>query len=137
MTRFAVAVPKILAGLIAVAAAAACSSPLAGRWEGTADLGPIDAWPVKLHLAKDGQSGQVSWHEPGAMWRTFAACRVQLQGRQFEVEFDLAQPDCGNGAQRDRRVLRGTAGERLLFGEILGADRPVGFFRAFAVDAAP
>lgn len=137
MTRFFLASPKVLAGLLAASALGACSSPMAGRWEGTADLGPIDAWPVKLHLAKDGQSGQVSWQEQGTAWRTFAACRVQLQGRQFEVEFDLAQPDCGSGAQRDRRILRGTAGERVLFGEIVGADRAVGFFRAFAVDAAP
>ncbi len=134
MNRFVLVAPKVLAGVLAALALGACSSPLAGRWEGTADLGPIEARPVKLHLAKDGQSGQVSWQEQGAAWRTFAACRVQLQGRQFEVEFDLAQPDCGSGAQRDRRILRGTVGERLLFGEIVGAERPVGFFRAFALD---
>jgi hypothetical protein len=137
MTRNILSTLVLAALVLTSAVLSACSSPLVGRWDGMADLGPIDAWPVKLQLAKDGQSGQVSWQEQGSVWRTFSACRVHLQGRQFEVEFDLAQPECGSGAQRDRRVLRGTVGDRLLFGEILGSDKAVGFFRAYAVDAAP
>lgn len=128
--------PARLRALCMLACLAGCGSPLAGQWQGTVDLGPADAWPIKLAFSPDGQSGQVSVAEQGHVWRTYTLCKVVRTGRQFEVEFDQARPDCGNGATRERRRLTGTVGEYTVFGEVLGDSSKLGFFRAYVAHPA-
>jgi len=116
--------------LILVGALAACGSPLAGAWRGTADIGPVRAQPLVLTVAADGLSGTLHLTDPGKP-ETFVLCRLSRQGRAFEAEYDAARPDCA-GTPGERRVLKGTVGEGVVWGELWRGSENLGFFRGFA-----
>ena len=116
-----------------VALVAACSSPLAGAWQGTADLGPLRAQTLTLTVAQDGLTGKIRLVDPGKP-EDFSLCRIARQGRSFEIEYDAARPGCdGNaGSPTERRVLKGTVGEGVAWGDVWRGTEKLGFFRGFA-----
>lgn len=115
----------------------ACGSPLAGGWQGTMDLGPVDAPAWTLRIAEDGRTGRLEIKEPGKAFERFELCKLSLQGRAFVAEYDANRPTCDGPDASDRRVLRGTAGEGVISGEVFGPGSgdqtgpKLGFFRAF------
>lgn len=123
--------------LLVLSAASGCAAPIAGRWQGTADVGPINAYDLRLEVASDGKSGRIAVQDgsPGA----HDLCRIELNGRDVDLEYDLAQPTCRSeeGKPSDRRRLRGTVGEGLVFGEVLQGSQRIGFFRAYLAAAEP
>ncbi len=119
----------------------ACSSPAAGHWQGTADLGPIDAFEIALHFDQEAATGTLRVLVPGAPALTHELCEIHLQGRELTVEYDPAQPQCaGKGP---RRKVVATVGEDVVFGELYQVDgegkhqEKLGFFRAFRRDTFP
>ena len=118
-------------------ASVGCTAALAGRWQGTADVGPITAYDLRIEVAGDGKSGRIALLDgsPGA----HDLCRIDVRGRDVDLEYDLAQPTCSqeSGKPSDRRQLRGTIGEGLVFGELLRGAERIGFFRAYLTQAAP
>lgn len=111
----------------------ACGSPLAGAWRGTADLGPVRAQALVLTVAEDGQSGKLHLADPGKP-EDFVLCRLSRTERTFEAEYDAARPGCdGNaGSPSERRMLKGTVGEGVVWGELWRGNEKLGFFRGFA-----
>lgn len=128
---------------------AACTSPAAGQWRGTADLGPVAAYAMELKFAEDGSSGSIVVHEPGKPFtdQHFQLCSVQLDDRAITMVYDAARPDCASqGAASDRRTLRGTVGEDVVFGEMFRGEgarvddntaEKLGFFRTFRIPEPP
>ncbi len=114
-------------------ACAGCASPLVGAWRGTADLGPVRAQTLVLTVGADGLTGKVHLDDPGKP-EDFVLCRLSRQGRVFEAEYDAARPGCdGNpGSPTERRLLKGTVGEGVVWGEVWRGGEKLGFFRGFA-----
>lgn len=122
---------------------AGCSSPLAGGWQGTADLGPVAAYDVTLQLNEEATAGTIAIREAGKAFEKFTLCSVEVTERAMALEYDANRPNCDvKGADpSDRRTLVGTVGEGVVFGEILAAGsepsadgkpgQRLGFFRAF------
>ncbi len=120
-----------------------CSSPLAGGWQGTADLGPVAAYEVTLQLNEDASAGTLAIRETGKAFEKFTLCSIEVTERAMALTYDANRPNCDEkGADpSDRRTLLGTVGEGVVFGEIFaagttaGADGKspprLGFFRAF------
>lgn len=129
------------AWLLAVAALAlalpACSAPTAGMWQGTADVGPIDAFPLVVMLPEAAQvdhrmQGVVELQVRGDTKR-FTICSGQARNGNVEFEIDWRTPSCKTaaGAEPDRRIFRGSVGPGLITGVILKGKEQVGFFRAY------
>ena len=123
--------------LLALLGSSGCTAAIAGRWQGTADVGPIKAYDLRLEVASDGKSGRIAVQDgsPGA----HDLCRIEVKGRDVDLEYDLAQPPCRSeeGKPSERRRLRGTVGEGLVFGEVLQGSQRIGFFRAYLAAAEP
>ena len=123
--------------LLALLGSSGCTAAIAGRWQGTADVGPIKAFDLRLEVSGDGKSGRIAVQDgsPGA----HDLCRIEVNGRDVELEYDLAQPTCRSeeGKPSERRRLRGTVGEGLVFGEVLQGSQRIGFFRAYLAAAQP
>lgn len=119
--------------IVLVLVGCACGSPLAGRWQGTADIGPVRAQQLVLELDEQGQTGRLHVADPGRT-EAFRLCRVQRHGRSLELQYDAARPSCeGNaGAPSELRTLKGTVGEGVVWGQIWRGTENIGFFRAFA-----
>lgn len=127
--------PQWSAGCVALAglALAACSSPLAGSWQGTLDLGPVDAWPIGLTVDEDGSRARVHVKEKGRAFQDFQSCSLTLTDRYVELVYDAGRPNCDVDSPdaSERRTLRGTVGEGVVFGEVVRGTTRLGFFRAF------
>lgn len=123
--------------LLALLACAGCAAPIAGRWQGTADVGPIKAYDLQLEVASDGGSGRITVQDGSV--GAHDLCRIDIRGRNVDLEYDLAQPTCRSeeGKPSDRRRLRGTVGEGLVFGEVLQGAQRIGFFRAYLTQPTP
>lgn len=125
--------PRLCVALLVVLAA--CSSPVAGGWQGTADLGPVAATDVTLNLDEEGNAGTIAIREPGKVFEKYTICSIHLDKRDLALTYDANRPNCDDKSPdpSDRRTLRGTVGEGVVFGEVLGPDARtrVGFFRAF------
>ena len=123
--------------LLSLLGSSGCTAAIAGRWQGTADVGPIKAFDLRLEVSGDGKSGRIAVQDgsPGA----HDLCRIEVNGRDVELEYDLAQPTCRSeeGKPSERRRLRGTVGEGLVFGEVLQGSQRIGFFRAYLAAAEP
>jgi len=121
-----------IAALAAAAVLAACGSPLAGRWVGTADLGPIAAYDIEISIPDGDGDGTVALREPD-MPEKFRICQLVRRARSVEIVYDAGRPDCdGVGpTPSDRRTLKGEVGEGVLTGEVWRAGVKTGFFRAF------
>ena len=105
---------------------------MAGTWDGTADVGPIDALALTVELPEEGLEGAISIFEPGGKV-SYQICKASLQGDQFILHWDAGWKDCKQHKDRKSEPgkLVGTAGEVALFGEIFKGESRVGFFRAF------
>lgn len=114
-----------------------CTAALAGRWQGTADVGPITAYDLRIEVAGDGKTGRIALQDGSQ--GAHDLCRIEVRGRDVDLEYDLAQPTCSQDAGKpsDRRQLRGTIGEGLVFGELLRGSERIGFFRAYLTQADP
>lgn len=123
--------------IVLAGSSAGCTAALAGRWQGTADVGPITAFDLRIEVAGDGKSGRIAVQDGSA--GAHDLCRIQVSGRDVDLEYDLAQPTCAleAGKPSDRRRLRGTIGEGLVFGELLRGNERIGFFRAYLTQAEP
>ncbi len=137
MKRFLFSTTVLFTIVVASGFNAGCTAALAGRWQGTADVGPIAAYDLRIEVAGDGKSGRIAVKDgsPGA----HDLCRIDVRGRDVDLEYDLAQPTCAQeaGKPTDRRQLRGTIGEGLVFGEVLRGTERIGFFRAYLTQAEP
>ncbi|MEY3013175.1 MAG: hypothetical protein RIT45_1910 [Pseudomonadota bacterium] len=130
--------PGLLATLfIAVLGLAGCSAPTAGMWQGTADIGPIDAFPIVVMLpdeAPDGHrvQGEVELRLAAGPAR-YAICSGRARNGNIEFEIDWTHRDCKTpeGAKADRRVFRGRVGDGVVAGAIWKGSEQVGFFRAY------
>ena len=111
---------------------AACASPAAGGWRGTADLGPVAAYDIEYKLSDDASQGQIAIREPGRGFsqQWFRLCTLSVDRRQMRATYDPTSPDC-QGAVGNRREIRGLVGESVLWGEIWQGNQKQGFFRAF------
>lgn len=115
-------------------ATAGCSAPLVGHWRGTMDLGPSAAHPIELRVGEDGTSGRILLSEPHKAFSNFQLCSVHPgDKRAIEIVYDANRPNCEekNADPSERRLLRGTVGEDVLFGDVLLGTERIGFFRAF------
>lgn len=132
--RWMVLVTVALIGLGGCAAA-----PLAGGWQGIADIGPVAAWQVELQLDADETAGEVRIHSDGKTWTAYRLCRVARTVRAMELEYDAARPGCEaqGPTPSDRVVLRGTVGEAVMTGEVFRSGVRTGFFRAYPLAPAP
>ena len=121
-------------GWLCVLVLAACSSPAAGGWRGTADIGPIAAYEMSLRFSDNGGKGQVMIREPtnpsSGQW--FTLCSLQIDRRVWVATYDPGSVEC-QGPAGDRRELRGVVGEGVAWGEVWQAGNKTGFFRAFRV----
>jgi hypothetical protein len=115
----------------------ACSSPLAGGWQGTADLGPTAAYDVTLQLNEEATAGTIAIHEDGKAFEKYTICSLHLDQRSLALSYDANRPNCDDKSPdpSDRRTLRGTVGEGVVYGEVFAGDdkapQRLGFFRAF------
>lgn len=118
---------------LALATVAACSAPAVGTWSGTADLGPQRGQQLRLQLFEDEKTGKLWLQDPGKP-EDFSVCSLQRTGRSVQIEYDAARPNCAGdaGSPSERRVLKGTIGEGVVFGEVWQGGEKLGFFRAFA-----
>lgn len=116
----------------------ACSSPAAGGWRGTADVGPVAAYEIAIRFNDDASQGQVSVREPGRPFsqQWFQLCSLEVDRRVLVATYDPSSPEC-QGAMSGRRELRGMIGEQVIWGEIWQQERKSGFFRAFREPPAP
>ena len=138
--RLRLGVSLLLFGLAALASGAAltgCSAPTAGMWQGTVDIGPIDAFDLTVMLPEEGFEGEVEVAFKGEPAR-FSVCKGRARNGNFELEIDWTHRDCKlpNGTAPDRRLLRGTVGEGVIAGTLLrpvagGRNEQLGFFRAY------
>lgn len=112
--------------------ATGCGSPLQGGWAGTIDIGPIEAYDLKVTMPEEGLDGTLLVRTAKGT-QQYSFCKGSLDGQQFELHYDLARPTCEDkeGAPTDPRRLVGTLGESVLFGEVYKGSEKVGFFRAF------
>ena len=111
-----------------------CSAPLVGHWRGTMDLGPSAAHEIELRVGEDGTSGRILLTEPHRAFTNFQLCSVHAgDKRAIELVYDANRPNCDekNADPSERRLLRGTVGEGVLFGDVLLGTERIGFFRAF------
>ena len=138
--RLRLGLSLFLFGLLPLAATTlltGCGAPTAGMWQGTADLGPIDAFALVVMLPEEGFEGEVELAFRDGPAR-FSVCKGRARNGNFELEIDWSHRDCKlpNGAAPDRRLLRGTVGEGVIAGTILrpnanGKPEQLGFFRAY------
>lgn len=138
--RLRLGLSLFLFGLVPVAVGAlltGCGAPTAGMWQGTADIGPIDAFSLVVMLPEEGFEGEVELGLRDGPAR-FSVCKGRARNGNFELEIDWSHRDCKlpNGAAPDRRLLRGTVGEGVIAGTILrpnsnGKPEQLGFFRAY------
>jgi hypothetical protein len=130
--RHAGRAPVVVAALAAAGALAGCGAPTAGLWQGTADIGPIDAFPLVVQLPAEGLAGEVELRIGEGVQR-HAICAGQARGGVIELEIDWTHRDCTvpDGAAADRRRLRGRLGPSLIAGAIYRGEEQVGFFRAY------
>ncbi len=126
-----------LAPIVAPLLLAGCGSATAGMWQGTADIGPIDAFDLVVMLPEEGFEGEIELSFKDGPAR-FSVCRGRARNGNVELEIDWRHRDCKlpDGAAPDRRLLRGTVGEGVIAGTILrpiagGKPEQVGFFRAY------
>lgn len=112
--------------------AAACSSPLAGRWQGTADMGPIAAFELQLEVDADDLTGTLNLREPGKP-ESYRICHIDRRGRAIAIEYDVGRPNCDatGSTPSERRVLKGQVGEGIVSGEVWKGSDKLGFFRAY------
>ena len=105
---------------------------MAGTWDGTADVGPIDAFALTVELPEEGLEGAISIFEPGGKV-SYQICKASQVGDHFVLHWDAGWKDCKQNKKTKSEPGRlvGTAGESALFGEIFKGDSRVGFFRAF------
>ena len=125
---------KLLPLLMFALLAAGCSAPIAGQWRGTMDLGPSAAHDIELSVIEDGTSGRIVVTEPHKAFSHFQLCSVHSgDKRAIELVYDANRPNCDekNPDPSERRLLRGTVGEGVLFGDVLRGTERIGFFRAF------
>ncbi len=127
---------------LATAMLASCGSPLQGTWNGTLDVGPIDAWPVVVRLPAQGVTGTLEIVAEGKTTR-HPICDGSINGDSFEITFEAGMPRCAATTTEPksvRRVLVGTVGVEAMWGELFEvvADKreKIGFFRAFRGPAA-
>ena len=120
-----------------------CAAAWSGAWSGTADLGPVEARTLTLHLldgepATAGASalGSVRWAAAGGAAHTFQVCKRQVVGPKITLEIDTAHPDCSAGADAKPLRLEGTIGAGVIHGDLFRGQERVGFFRAFRENAA-
>ena len=78
MSRVAI----IITILLSASFLGACGSHLAGGWDGTADVGPIDALPLTVELPEQGLEGVISIHEPQGK-ANYQICKATAVGDQF------------------------------------------------------
>jgi hypothetical protein len=128
MTRIATAILLLTLPLTLCA----CGSHLAGVWDGTADIGPIDAFALTVEFPQEGLEGDIAIVETGGKV-TYHVCKSSQQGDRFVLHWDAAWNDCKERKDRksDPGRLVGVAGEGAIFGEVFKGARRVGFFRAF------
>ena len=124
-----------LAGLLLMLAQG-CGSPLVGQWRGTADIGPLAAYPIEIRIDPEAKSGRLDLAETGKPFTRYEFCSVaDATGRKLELVYDPAVPACDPAAKSEgRRTLKGTVGEATLFGELFEGPNRIGFFRLFRVD---
>jgi len=133
--------PRFVCLAVACVVAAGCGSPLTGTWRGTMDLGAMDAWPLEVRVGEDPSRGRLVVQEKGRTFESFQLCTVEpATERKLELSYNPEHPDCAAPAGtaeagKDRRTLRGTVGEGVLFGEVFRGSERIGFFRAFRQDA--
>ncbi len=110
----------------------ACGSHLQGAWDGTADIGPIDAFPLTVMMPAEGLEGDITIAKPDGKM-TYHVCKASQQGDQFTLHWDAGWNDCKKHKDRASAPGRlvGVAGEGALFGEVFKGKKRVGFFRAF------
>ena len=118
--------------VLLLAVLVACSSPAAGGWRGTADLGPVAAYPFEVKFNDDASQGHIAVREPGRGFaqQWFQLCTLTVDRRQITATYDPTSPDC-QGAASSRREVRGLVGEGVLWGELWQGNQKLGFFRAF------
>ena len=133
-TRFAVIA---FATLLAAFAVVGCSAPTAAMWSGTADIGPIDAFPIIVMLPTEGLAGEVEMKLADGNAR-FSICSARARNGAIEIEIDWTHRDCKvpEGAAPDRRMLRGSFGAGVMAGVIEQGNRSIGFFRAYRASGA-
>ena len=109
-----------------------CGSQFAGTWNGTADIGPIDALTMTVVMPKKGLDGKLTIRTKDGT-KTYQICQAELKGDRFEVQYDEALPDCTKkkGVDSDLRTLKGTLGVTVIFGQVFKGKQQIGFFRAF------
>ncbi len=115
-----------------------CASPLAGKWQGTADIGPIAAFDLQFEVDSEDQPGTIAVREPGRP-EHMRICHIDRQGRAITIEYDVGRPNCdaSGPTPADRRVLKGTIGEGIVTGEVWKGGDKIGFFRAFVATSGP
>ncbi|MCB9737805.1 MAG: hypothetical protein H6747_00975 [Deltaproteobacteria bacterium] len=114
-----------------------CSAPTAGMWQGTADIGPIDAFPLVVMLPAEAPDdhrveGEVELRLASGPQR-YTICSGRARNGNLEFEIDWSNRSCKtkDGAKADRRVFRGRVGEGVIAGAIWKGTEQVGFFRAY------
>jgi len=125
---------KLLLLLMVLVSGAGCSAPLAGQWRGTMDLGPSAAHAIELNVIEDATAGRLVVQEPHKAFSHFQLCSVHTGAkRALELVYDANRPNCDekDADPSERRLLRGTVGEGVLFGDVLRGTERIGFFRAF------
>ena len=113
-----------------------CGAPLAGRWHGTFDHGPVAAHPLALQMQDDGQKGTLDVREKGKDFDHFTVCSVEVTpDRHVTLTYDANRPNCDTGAQNrvpsELRTLKGQVGDSVFYGDVLRGAENLGFFRIF------
>lgn len=114
-----------------------CSAPTAGMWQGTVDIGPIDAFPLVVMLPAEAPDdhrveGEVELRlASGPQRYTICSGRARNGNLEFEIDWSHRRCQAKDGAKADRRVFRGRLGEGVITGGIFKGNEQVGFFRAY------
>ena len=65
-----------------------CGSQFAGTWNGTADIGPIDALTMTVVMPEKGLQGKITIRTKKAT-KTYQICQASLDGDRFEMQYDV------------------------------------------------
>ena len=127
----------LIAGAIFATCLSGCGSALQGAWNGTCDVGPVDAFPMVVTLPAEGFAGTLEIVTGGKVTQ-HPICAGTLDGEHFELTYEAALAHCEDAnasAPSVRRALVGSVGVDAMWGELFsvvdGKREKIGFFRAF------